>query len=42
MIYKKEDPIRSLPELLEEFSRKIVDLENRVASLEKRDAVKQE
>lgn len=42
VIYKATDPIRSLPELLEEFARKIVELESRIAVLEKRDAVKQE
>lgn len=42
MIYKSEDPITSLPKLLEEFARKIVELESRIAVLEKRDAVKQE
>ena len=42
LIYKATDPITSLPELLEEFARKIADLESRAAFLEKRDAVKQE
>lgn len=37
-MYKATDPIVSLPELLEEFARKIAELESRIAVLEKRDA----
>lgn len=42
MIYKKEDPISSLSELLEQFARQIADLQSRVAELEKRNTAKQE
>lgn len=41
MIYKATDPIRNLPELLEQFSKEIAALERRIADLE-RDAAKQE